>query len=916
MLSYYRLPPSSLPSDIKSYSDKVARQRPWSLLLQAEKDTADELLKGAPLLDWLSMSNFFMYFRRSDNTKKYCSLKSTQKSSPYAEFLLSIFTNPEAECFLHFVVYVELYLRVHILLRDKLSTFAKTPFFWRVTSFFTPKVCKYISLHRNALALSPLASLRKNISLAYAKHHQKVKGNLSSVLENFNLFLCPQKMNDNSTSLSSKKVTKSSRQRWGGKRHDISSLLEKVIDTQEDVELSLNTKVLDSCPLTKEFLEKFESFLSDFSELLKEEVGNLKEMLQSYLYYYKYWRRKFVGVLHSLLLSNPSSLKGDVVPDLCSSTVMPCGSSLPLDEDPESEPISYKINNDEITRHSHGSSLTCSLSEESSQEVLNDFKTCRKDNVPESISTRETRTHNDVARPTDNDRCDSCTFLSLNEKNLTSGFAMSGEAFQSFLKEIRENVDSLGLHKPLCLILDAYGITDSLEKVCLCNKLEGDQFCAHGKSYEENVLAMMPLICDRVAPTYAAQKGISLEDALAWIHCCLSPPSGPSTDPMKPQGKKTIILDDEAPTNESKNAERVSPPEYVVPSVPRLPLPAHVVQLQLPKLYYSTNCCIFSSFVPPSSLSKQPRQCGELDLIILEDSKGNGSPSSMDVLFIVEIKRNVAELGKALNQRNKLFERLDAAFLPSTEEMVQKISNNAGTVYSSRELKCLIFSLFVSPKSADPFYKPCRSSRLEKMLTADNFHKSFSSPSRRAHFIVVSQMRKEQIEKNGEVNYFASTGRIRNLLLETFASFVANKIYAYIFSDPSGKMNPKSPFFDFILSTIFDAQPGTGHHSFPSLPLVVNPLSFVEDQTNMKERKEINFFVAEAYKDPIRYALLLKKYKMILANDSLAYRFAVRFLHPFPAFTPSLPSVPSEETFIDALHELMRYRILRTLILT
>lgn len=243
-------------------------------------------------------------------------------------------------------------------------------------------------------------------------------------------------------------------------------------------------------------------------------------------------------------------------------------------------------------------------------------------------------------------------------------------------------------------ITSVYGLTDSERKIDQLLSLEGRLHAFSGDRFEKNISSLhWQIICQRAAASYARIKGIDEETALVWLSSCLCPSSVPH--------------DASIPTD-------------------------------LPPVVYAVNSPVVCQFNDKFEAAK-PYTTGELDIAIIENT------ADMDVLFVVEVKENSAELGKAANQRDRLFSYLDKGWTSKAK------LNDASFLNITVELQS-------HSESAGP----------KHLLTESNFEKVFSSPSQRDHHFIF-------ITKIPFLLRLPSTGDMRYLIRKSFsASFAAN----------------------------------------------------------------------------------------------------------------------------------------------
>eukprot|EP00796_Vickermania_ingenoplastis_P006128 gene6128-4408_t len=379
------------------------------------------------------------------------------------------------------------------------------------------------------------------------------------------------------------------------------------------------------------------------------------------------------------------------------------------------------------------------------------------------------------------------------------------------------------LYSTLVRLCDGYGVTDSTAKIREIYQLDGKAKCAVGGQFEDKVvLHHLPALCDIIAASYSELKGVDSTTAGAWLRYCLCPEEG--------QG---------------------------IPPCPLPPPPSSSPQ-ELGSRPSSTS---------PSTAGAELALSGEND---------NEDTPAQDILFVFEVKNNCADIEKAGRQRDKLFKFLDTAW---KLEGTRRDPNTADPAAGDRrvrnnellQLEATTFSPRTNCKTVCP-------------LSQRNFLAYFSNPVQRyAQFIMVTTMPDTDLPAGAPPSYFPSTGRLRTLLIRSYAEEISLHLIDDIYKCLDGKKK-WTPLLKSIAETAFSS----AGCSSPSPPYPTLPLIFeLEDPTREQD-------APATAADPIQQAMHYKKSQL---REILPER-PLRLPYPLPDYNIRLHRCPGDTNFI------------------
>lgn len=891
---------SSLKDVIISYKEACIRIDD-PVLSTAERNAADQMLDVIEKLDWVSMSQFWSFYRKEK--RKW--VKSNFDSQPFSNLLLRILSDPYSDVFLRFVILLERNLRIGLLLKDIKSKGCKSCWFYKA-SLHKKKRTRDLFMGCNLRkGLQRINSIIRKCSVLSHFDSRGLLRDMKRIKDDYPVIYRFKKRNEQRFipfNENKKDFVASSE----GQESPLPTPEERRKDTEEKVEC-----------LTNENDKGETCFFDNFVDSLRKKIDTLKELCREKEEILGVGFTNFFSQCEDFLrwvqvLSGPPSLN-DRTPAISENCMDHSTAEVALDVLGENVELGGKMAS-HTSRDSHDYVPECENSGHKLITTQMERHSAPKDPLRRSLSletppstfisnSQGERRTSDMTFPQDNSdsanshpaTCKSIPSQKLLMKKRNAFRKTCDLCLARFDRVLKYGMNTFGSSEsPMQHIsaLKAYGIMDSIDKLHSADKVMGRCFAKAGKEYEGVTVRMMHRICDAVASTYAVEKNIPFEFSRGWLHYCL----------VKP------ILDTNEGT-ESQEHTSVGDENFAAS-----PPPEHLCSFQLPKLYFSVNTCLYSSFHPPSTFASRTTSSGELDLVILEDNAGIGVVSSMDVLFIVEVKKNPADIGVAKNQRDKLFARLDALWSFSPLEVRNRTPQVASAEDKNPVQGNEIFFCFVQLQSGNSLGNLRCSRETNGKLTQTNFKNYFAVREKRmAHFLFITSLSQVEDVNSSEIVHFPSSSKLRNLLIEEYALHAANHILLSMNNPPSFS-GDNDTFLALVAESASHSFLPEENGVFLSLPLKAN-LELRLKATDSGDQNKFQLLPSKIPNDPIRYTILLKKMELKTDDNVFAFRKSCKFLAPFPDLQLPMPSLKRATTFLDVVLELMDKNVLRSLLI-
>lgn len=930
-----RVPESPLKDQLIDYKRKLSWMGLEPIVVEAEERAVDRLLERMPLIDWYSMSNFWMLYvplSQKDRTKKMpwrrVMPRAAKSVEQYTKAAVRTLLHNGSDCFLTFVPELEFHCRYNIFRSEIMrrpdailstvgATCATIPIFpylmnWversqnphsfykLVDAFLSPLLAGSVGKLREAKGNAFLAIRVYNASRRAKKmmEAQKNTEGDSVVMVQSRAAAAAAHADPNNMDLTLEKVD------WEAFRLEVTELCAQLDTIVQKFRVKVPLPYLDAIRVLPKALQHSEGMMNEteWPSHTEDDHDNEPER------------------------ENDNQ---EEVADVLGNKLM--------------EPTSVAEDEADVNLVGEGAQQDAASDKRSEQGNSSEM-VATKDGIEsaEHKKKKEHRQHRPM--PTLEELC---------------GNTING--FNNLISELTQKLEVPEL-RSIFELCDRYGLTDSREKLRLVYQLDGAAKCEVGGSFEEKVVDhYLPAICDIIAESYCLVKGIdSVEEARAWLTWCLCPPTATS----------------------SAAAEAPNPPISILTKKP------------VPQVLYSTGTVMrcFFEFQAPAHWLEKPFTYGEYDLLLVEDTP------SLDVLFAIEVKNNCADIEKAGRQRDKLFTMLDNVWgypaLAAQLEREKKAGDALPTsvvnlttgapparpaglkgaaarvanrpphqpkprsyppapsrpfllhletnLLHSDNIEAVVRNDSVKETTAAGVPEnglkgqktlnaeesaecppqeaaPPRGKGIFRELNESHFKAHFSDPRRRqAHFIMITALPEKEYQPGVSPLFFASTGKLSTLLIRQYAEEVAHGVTKDLYQSilnlfPPGRVALKlkcSPFIRFVAQSAFTLTGSACTHPYLTLPL-----SFPANADVLEKNASGSVYLPPSPQDkadPLLYALYLKRHNAISSDGLPAFR-QLHLLYPVPPYPIRLNSCPGDKTFTDVLHELLKTNTLRTL---
>lgn len=889
------VPESKIRENLLAYKQTIDQQNDMNpLIREAEKRAADSILANIELIDWYSLSNFWMLYnpvkKKASNNKKtpWRSImpRESKRADQYARVALRTLSTEGNDYFLMFIAELEYHCRFHIFRDDILGN----------------RKAKLCSARWEPVSVpdSVKSVLRKTMN------PYSVCQNVDMMVEKALVGGIPKLQRANETvRLAVKAYNQLSLQ---SRSHN---------DTDGKTELN---DAANSSKTERKHADPRRRLVSSsegvnwevFRDTMIELLARLHTAAHSFKAKLPYIYTKTVPLLTMML---QETLPNHNTKQELSSTK---GNLHSLQEEEEGDDHSSKFEEPP------------SVMEETDVNAVglnNGLKSC--EDVPPQVNspvvTDEGLQEEKLAPNGPHHRL---TLKELCEKSIAE--------FEDLINELNQK-----RQEPfLCSMFDLfhrYGLSDSREKLRSIYQLDGAAKCVVGGDFEEKVvMEYLPNICGVIAESYSVVKGINVEEARTWLTWCLCP------HVMKSDINEECVAP--KPPISRYTCRPVPKLLYSTGTVMRcyfefqpqcrwLEKPFSVGEFDLLLLEDTPSLDILFAFEVKNNCADIEKAGRQRDKLFMTLDQVKSFPTLRVGVGAAEgtsapLKQDGGGMrGRGNNRRRQqgikpplpsapsrpfLLDLQATLCSPHTIIHVDRKEKTAKNEQNETEQTPLLNGNTTTSRQ--------RIHRTVCKLNEKNFSKHFSNPEeRRAHFIMITTLPEKEYQPSLSPIFFASNGRMSTFLIRHYADEVSHRIIKDLYhciervSATCTREVPRrtDPLIQYLARSAFSLSQSPPTHRFLTFPLSLPTPQ--EMQAKNADGNSVPPPSAEVLADALQYAIYLKRHHAFSLDDLPAYRH-LKLLHPLPEYTARLPSCPCDKTFTDVLSELLQYRTLRTLL--